>query len=143
VSTTGDVKLGDFGIAKATSLADRTAAGTRKGRYCYMAPEQLAGDPVTAAADQFGLGATLVELVTGARPFTGESPWTLLDQIKAGPALQLAPDLRAIAMRALAFAAADRYRSIDELRLAVAEAQRARPPAGVVELAAWVGHRSP
>jgi serine/threonine-protein kinase len=108
-----------------------------------MAPEQLAGDPVTAAADQFGLGATLVELVTGARPFAGESPWTLLDQIKAGPALQLAPDLQAIAMRALAFAAGDRFSSIDELRLAIADAQRARSPAGVVELAAWVSHGSP
>lgn len=143
VSTTGDVKLGDFGIAKATSLADRTAAGTRKGRYCYMAPEQLAGDPVTAAADQFGLGATLVELVTGARPFLGESPWALLDQIEAGPTFRLADDLHAIATRALAFATADRFASIEEMRRAIAGAQRARAPAGVVELAAWVtGRRS-
>jgi len=141
VSTTGDVKLGDFGIAKATSLADRTAAGTRKGRYCYMAPEQLAGDPVTAAADQFGLGATLVELVTGARPFPGETPWVLLDQIRAGANFELADDLRAIAMRALAFSAADRFASIEDMRHAIADAQRARPPAGVVELAAWVTAR--
>ena len=141
VSTTGDVKLGDFGIAKATSLADRTAAGTRKGRYCYMAPEQLAGDPVTAAADQFGLGATLVELVTGARPFPGETPWVLLDQIRAGASFELADDLRAIAMRALAFSAADRFASIEDMRHAIADAQRARPPAGVVELAAWVTAR--
>ena len=139
VSTTGDVKLGDFGIAKATSLADRTAAGTRKGRYCYMAPEQLAGDPVTAAADQFGLGATLVELVTGRRPFPGESPWSLLDQIRAGAALDdVASDLRAIASRALAFAARDRFASIEDMRCAIADAQRVREPAGVVELAAWV-----
>jgi serine/threonine protein kinase len=139
VSSTGDVKLGDFGIAKATSLADRTAAGTRKGRYCYMAPEQLAGDPVSAAADQYGLGATLVELVTGRRPFPGESPWTLLDQIRTGAALDDMPDdLRVIAMRSLAFAAADRFASIEDMRRAVAEAQRVREPAGVVELAAWV-----
>ena len=142
VSTTGDVKLGDFGIAKATSLADRTAAGTRKGRYCYMAPEQLAGDPVTAAADQFGLGATLVELVTGQRPFPGETPWALLEQIRGGLALELADDLRAIATRALAFAAADRFASVEDLRRAIADAQRVRPPAGVVELAAWVQARS-
>jgi eukaryotic-like serine/threonine-protein kinase len=138
VSTTGDVKLGDFGIAKATSLADRTAAGTRKGRYCYMAPEQLAGEPVTTAADQFGLGATLVELVTGARPFPGESPWTLLEQIRAGGTFAMAEDIQAITTRALAFAASDRFASIEALRLAVAAAQRARAPAGVVELAAWV-----
>jgi serine/threonine protein kinase len=128
VSTTGDVKLGDFGIAKATSLADRTAAGVRKGRFAYMAPEQLAGEPVTAAADQFGLGATLVELVTGRRPFAGETPWALLDAIRGGPELGgLADDLRAIAARALAGAAADRFGSVEELRRAIAVAQRARP----------------
>jgi serine/threonine-protein kinase len=142
VSTTGDVKLGDFGIAKATSLADRTAAGTRKGRYSYMAPEQLAGDPVTAAADQFGLAVTLVELVCGQRPFPGESPWALRDEIRAGVALaDLAPDLRTLAQRALAFEPRDRFASIEDMRTAIADAQRSRPPAGVVELAAWVGAR--
>jgi eukaryotic-like serine/threonine-protein kinase len=141
VSSTGDVKLGDFGIAKATSLADRTAAGTRKGRYCYMAPEQLAGEPVTAAADQFGLGATLVELVTGKRPFPGESPWVLLEQIRAGVAFTMTDDLQAIAARALAFATSERYASIEEMRNAIAAAQRQRAPAGTVELAAWVTSR--
>jgi serine/threonine-protein kinase len=138
VSSTGDVKLGDFGIAKATSHADRTAAGTRKGRYCYMAPEQLAGDPVTAAADQFGLGATLVELVTGARPFPGESPWALLDEIRGAPLYRLTDDLHAIATRALAFTASDRFASIEDMRHAIADAQRMREPAGVLDLAAWI-----
>jgi serine/threonine-protein kinase len=142
VSTTGDVKLGDFGIAKATALADLTAAGARKGRYAYMAPEQLAGEPVTGAADQFGLGVTLVELVTGARPFTGELPWSLRDAILAGPphaALAgLAPDLAAIAARTLAFDARDRFASIDELRGAIAEAQRLRPPVTALDLGGWV-----
>ena len=140
VSTTGDVKLGDFGVAKATALADRTAAGTRKGRYCYMAPEQLAGEPVTPAADQFGLAATLVELVAGRRPFDGETPWARLDAIRAGPRLDALPaDLRALAGRALALAAADRFASVDALRAELAAAQRARPPAGPLELAAWLG----
>jgi serine/threonine-protein kinase len=139
VSTTGDVKLGDFGIAKATALADRTAAGARKGRYAYMAPEQLAGEPVDARADQFGLGATLVELVAGHRAFAGESPWALLDAIRGGPDLGGLPDdLRPIAERALAPAAADRFATVDELRSALAAALRARPPVGPVDLAAWV-----
>ena len=142
VSTVGDVKLGDFGVAKATALADRTAAGTRKGRYSYMAPEQLAGEPVTAAADQFGLGVTLVELITGRRPFVGETPWALLEVIRGAPALEgLAPDVRAIAARALAPAAGERFASVDELRRAVAEARRGREPAGPVELAAWLASR--
>ena len=85
VSTTGDVKLADFGIAKATALADLTAAGARRGKYAYMSPEQLAGEPLTAASDQFGLGVTLVELVTGRRPFAGDTPWATMAAVRAGP----------------------------------------------------------
>jgi serine/threonine-protein kinase len=143
ISTAGDVKLGDFGVAKATALADRTAAGTRKGRYSYMAPEQLAGEPVTAAADQFGLGATLVELLTGRRPFVGEAPWALLDAIRGGPPATegMAEDVREIAARALAPAVADRFAGVGELRKAVAEARTTRAPTGPVELAAWLAER--
>lgn len=143
ISSSGDVKLGDFGVAKATALADRTAAGTRKGRYSYMAPEQLAGEPVTAAADQFGLGATLVELIAGRRPFAGETPWALLEAIRGGgPALEgLADDVRAIAARALAPAAADRFAGVGELRRAIAAARRTREPAGPEDLAAWLASR--
>jgi len=142
VSSAGDVKLGDFGVAKATALADRTAAGTRKGRYSYMAPEQLAGEPVTAAADQFGLGVTLVELIAGRRPFAGETPWALLEAIRGEPAMDgLAADVRAIAARALAPAAADRFASVGELRMAIARARRTREPAGPVELAGWLARR--
>jgi serine/threonine-protein kinase len=142
VSTTGDVKLGDFGIAKPTALADLTITGTRKGRYAYMAPEQLAGDPVTTAADQFGLGVTLVELVAGTRPFAGENPWALRDAIRAGAALDgLAADLAAIAARALAFEPGDRYPSVDALRRDVADAQRRRAPMTAADLGDWVRAR--
>ncbi|MGE0402928.1 MAG: serine/threonine-protein kinase [Kofleriaceae bacterium] len=144
VSTAGDVKLGDFGVAKATALVDRTAAGTRKGRFAYMAPEQLAGAPVTAAADQFGLAVTLVELLVGHRPFPGQnadaSSWQLLDEIRTtapvfdGVALELQP----IIARALAVEARDRFASVDELRRALAVIQRTRATVGSSELAAWV-----
>ena len=144
VSTTGDVKLGDFGVAKATALVDRTAAGTRKGRYAYMAPEQLAGAPVTAAADQFGLVVTLVELLVGHRPFPGQDldhpPWQLLDELRASlPALDgIAADLHPLITRALAIEAPARFPSIDALRRALAEIQRSRAPVDAAELAAWV-----
>jgi serine/threonine-protein kinase len=139
VSSTGDVKLADFGVAKATALADRTAAGTRKGRYSYMAPEQLAGEPVTAAADQFGLGVMLVELITGRRPFAGETPWAVLESIQAGapPLAELLPDVRAVAHKALAIDPRDRFASVDELRAVLAVIMRGRAAAGRVELAAW------
>jgi serine/threonine protein kinase len=149
VSTTGDVKLGDFGVAKATALVDRTAAGTRKGRYAYMAPEQLAGAPVTAAADQFGLAVTLVELLAGHRPFPGqdvETPsWQLLDEIRATqPSLDgVALELQPIVARALAVEARDRFASVDDLRRALAVIQRTRAPVGAAELAAWVSAIAP
>lgn len=143
VSSTGDVKLADFGVAKATALADRTAVGTRKGRHAYMAPEQLAGEPVTAAADQFGLGVTLVELITGQRPFAGQQrdapPWELLDELRGVPEItQVAPDVRGVVERALAFDAAERFSSVDELQRVIAKLRRSRPQVGPVELAAWV-----
>lgn len=141
VSTTGDVKLGDFGIVKATALADRTGAGTRKGRYAYMAPEQLAGEPVTAAADQFGLGVTLVELVTGERPFAGPheaSPWTLLEAIRAGTKPALSADLSSIVGRALSFDATDRYHTIAELAEHLADARARRPRITAGDFGAWV-----
>src|SRR6201999_3544995 len=101
----------------------------------YMAPEQLAGEPTTAAADQFGLGVTLVELATGARPFAGELPWHLLESIRGGPSLDgLADDLRVIAARAIAFDARDRFASVEDLRLAIADAQQRRPRTTAVDL---------
>jgi len=142
VSSTGDVKLADFGVAKATALADRTAAGTRKGRYSYMAPEQL--DPqrssVTAAADQFGLGVMLVELLTGRRPFAGETPWAVLESILAGPPAlaELAPDVRAVALKALAIEPRDRFSSVEALRMVVGTIARTRAPAGRHDLAAYL-----
>jgi hypothetical protein len=89
-----------------------------------------------------GRGVTLVELVAGARPFAGENPWVLRDAIRAGAALDgLAPDLAAIAARALAFEPGDRYRSVDALRRDVAAAQRRRAPATAIDLGDWVRAR--
>src|SRR5262245_36606433 len=61
ISRGGDVKLGDFGIAKATMLAHVTRGGVRKGKYAYMSPEQASGDSLGPTSDQFALGVTLME----------------------------------------------------------------------------------
>ena len=102
----------DFGIAKALAHADLTAAGARKGALPYMAPEQLAGQPVTQACDQFALGATLTELAGGA----------------------LTPERAAIAASATAVEPRDRFASIDELRAALEAVTRA----GAAALSEWV-----
>jgi serine/threonine-protein kinase len=144
VSTTGDVKLSDFGIAKATALADRTAAGARKGTYAYMSPEQLAGEPLDATSDQFGLAVTMVELITGQRPFAGDTPWATMESIRNGEARLdgVAGDIAAIARRAFAVDPRARFPSVDDLREAVMRAQQARPPCGPVALGGWVRTRS-
>ncbi|MBZ0231723.1 MAG: serine/threonine protein kinase [Deltaproteobacteria bacterium] len=140
VSRAGEVKLADFGIAKATALADLTG-GTRKGKYAYMSPEQLAGEPLTGASDQFALGVTLVELATGARPFDGETPLATMENVRRGlrPELSTLPaGVAALALRALSAAPADRFASSEELRLAIAAARRDQPPVALPDLAAWV-----
>ncbi len=69
LSRSGAVKLSDFGIAKATAAADRTWGRLHKGKYAYMAPEQIVGAPLSGSADIFALGVTLHELLLGRRPF--------------------------------------------------------------------------
>ncbi len=143
VSSTGDVKLADFGIAKATALADLTEAGRRKGTYAYMSPEQLAGESVTAASDQFNLAVTLVELITGTRPFAGDTPWAVMEAIRGGAAELggLALDLQPVVRRALAVDAVARFESVDALRIALQNVQRTRAASGAAELAEWVQAR--
>lgn len=77
----GECKVLDFGIAKAQQRATQTMAGVVKGKYAYMAPEQIDGKPVDARADVWGLGATLYELVTGQRAFPADGELELVQQI--------------------------------------------------------------
>ncbi len=73
LSKEGEVKLADFGIAKATLLREQTRSGVRKGKYAYMSPEQVRGAALSAASDQYALAVTLAELLTGERPFDDEA----------------------------------------------------------------------
>ncbi|MBK9519794.1 MAG: serine/threonine protein kinase [Anaeromyxobacter sp.] len=73
VSFEGEVKLADFGIARAMSQAGLTDPGTVKGKLAYMAPEQARGEPVDARADVFSLGVVVWELCAGRRLFARES----------------------------------------------------------------------
>ncbi|MFZ9888692.1 MAG: serine/threonine protein kinase [Myxococcota bacterium] len=69
----GEVKVADFGIAKATNVVAETAVGVVKGKYAYMAPEQARGETLDPSADQFALGVVLWEMLTLRRLFRRES----------------------------------------------------------------------
>ena len=141
LSVSGEVKLSDYGVTKATMLADVTRAGVVKGKYAYMSPEQVAGVPLDARSDQFGLGVTLCELLTGARPFDGGSPLETMERIRAAepPTLEdLEGDLRQLILRCLAREPRDRFQ--DELSL-LRDLYPCRSvrPAGALDLAFLVG----
>jgi eukaryotic-like serine/threonine-protein kinase len=117
VSAEGEVKLADFGIAKALGRRERTQAGVIKGKLDFMSPEQAAGAEVDARSDIFSLGTVLYLLVTGERPITGASELeTLLkvQQAEFTPPEAVRRDLpaavAAIVNRAMRKLPSERYR---------------------------------
>jgi serine/threonine-protein kinase len=88
VSYDGTAKIVDFGIAKATARASSlTEDGELKGKFAYMAPEQISGRPLDRRADIFGLGVLLYTLTTGKHPFRGASAGETLQNICVNPPL--------------------------------------------------------
>jgi serine/threonine protein kinase len=122
----GNVKVVDFGIAKAAHRESETKSGTLKGKIAYMAPEQCLGEAVDRRSDVFALGIVLYELFTVRRLFKASSDFLTMSTIVSGnvprPSLHRAdipPELEQIIMKALAREAADRYQSADEMRVAL------------------------
>jgi len=112
----GDVKVTDFGIARALSEASMTVTGTTLGSVHYFSPEQARGDEVTGASDVYSLGIVLFEILTGRRPFTGDSAAAValkrLNEDAPTPTSighPIPPGLEAVMMRALAREPADRF----------------------------------
>jgi len=143
LSRYGEVKLADFGIAKATMLRDRTRANVRKGKYAYMSPEQVLRAPLGPESDQFGLGVMLAELLTGDRPYDGDSPLATMERIReASPPLLAGVDeeLASIVRRCLARDPSARFSRMEDVRSAIAAARHARPEgtASGVDLARYV-----
>jgi serine/threonine protein kinase/Flp pilus assembly protein TadD len=84
VGVNGDVKVIDFGIAKSSRIGGGTEPGTLKGKFFYMSPEMIAGQPVDHRADLFAAGVMLYEQLCGRRPFTGLNTEEVLNRISEG-----------------------------------------------------------
>ncbi|MBU1238917.1 protein kinase, partial [Myxococcota bacterium] len=118
ISYEGDVKIIDFGIAKAAGKASKTQAGILKGKFGYMSPEQVRGLPLDKRSDIFSLGIVLYELLTGERLFVGESDFSTLEKVRNVEILppstynrKIPELLEIIVLRALAKEVEDRYQS--------------------------------
>ena len=139
LSRLGEVKLADFGIAKATLRKESTHAGLLKGTFAYMSPEQTRGQPLTPASDTFSLGTLLAEVLTGRRLFEGEHPMDTLERVRAAelPPLGLAPDVDGL-LRACLHARLD---SALELHRRLLDLLRTRPGFDAAHLGALVEAR--
>jgi len=116
VTYAGQVKVVDFGIAKALSSSSETRTGVLKGKIGYMAPEQAMGERVDRRADIFSVGMILWEMLTGRRMFKGSPDVAVLQKIVNGAIptpRSVAPDvpekLEAICMKALSRHREERY----------------------------------
>lgn len=116
VSFNGEVKIMDFGIAKAEARYTKTRAGTVKGKCAYMSPEQAKGVDLDGRSDMFSLGVVAWELLTGKRLFAGETDFETLSnvlkcEVVAPSTLNpdVPPDLDEIVIKALAKEPEDRY----------------------------------
>ncbi|MGZ3690652.1 MAG: protein kinase domain-containing protein [Pseudobdellovibrio sp.] len=109
VSFEGEIKVIDFGIAKAETEAEDTKAGTLKGKFSYMSPEQAEGQPIDPRTDVFALGIVLWELLANDRLFTGSNEAAILRKVRdcqVPPIRKINPtvpqELERIVMKALA-----------------------------------------
>lgn len=117
LSRDGEVKLTDFGIAKAALRTSETEVGVIKGKYCYMSPEQAWADPVDHRSDIYSAAAVLYELLTGRMLVSPDDNLpALLERVRRAelslPSTlrpEITPDIDAILSRALARKASDRY----------------------------------
>ncbi|MEA2749443.1 MAG: eukaryotic-like serine/threonine-protein kinase, partial [Myxococcales bacterium] len=123
VTYSGEVKLCDFGIAKAADSSAVTATGDMKGKLSYMAPEQARGEAVDARADLFAVGVVLWETATGRRLWNNMQDVQILAQLLSGSipsARSVDPSvpesLERICMKALAFEPAQRYATAAEMQ---------------------------
>ena len=121
ISWSGEVKITDFGLAKAVSQLERTEPGVVKGKFSYLSPEAAEGKDVDARSDIFSAGIILHELLTNRRLFMGKSDLETVELVKKcqipSPSTireAVKPELDVIVLKALARDRRKRYQSARE-----------------------------
>lgn len=153
VTRDGRIKVTDFGIARAVAEAQVTLPGTTLGSVHYFSPEQARGEPTTAASDIYSLGIVLFELLTGRRPWEGDSAASIAMARLTGPtpspsSIQsgIPPALDAIDREALARDPAERFETAAAMAAALdafLASDRAAGAAAGVGLAAAAAFAGP
>lgn len=144
LSKDGAVLLGDFGIAR--ELTKRATLNQLKGKYGYLAPEQVSGEPVDHRADLFSLAVVTSELILSAPLFAGSGQLAVLLAIRDGridalrsAAPRLSMGLFGVLAKALSREPADRYQSARELKEALVPFMKPSPEAGRALVQHFVG----
>ena len=132
----GEVKVMDFGIARAAAVSSDTMTQTAAvvGTAAYLSPEQARGEHVDARSDLYSTGCLLYELVTGVPPFVGDSPIAVAYQhVREDPVppsrydTSLSTDVDAVVLKAMAKNPANRYQTSQEMRADLLRAVAGRP----------------
>jgi TonB family protein len=123
ISEEGDIKLCDFGIAKAASKASHTQAGALKGKLQYMSPEQAWGRNIDRRSDIFALATVLFEMLTARKLFSGDNELSILEQVREARVTapsqfndEVTPNIDAIVLKALQKDPANRYQTAGEMQ---------------------------
>ena len=123
IGRSGQIKVIDFGLARALHLEGMTATGLIMGTPEYMSPEQVAGKQVDERTDLYALGVILFELLTGRVPFTGDSAIAVgFQQLKDPPPSprsinpQIPEEVERVILKALEKNPIHRYRTVNEMR---------------------------
>ena len=145
ISFEGDVKLTDFGIAKAATKARSTDTGTLRGKLLYMSPEQAWGKPMDRRSDLFSLGLVFYEMITDQKPFMGGSESNVLEMVRecriAAPTTlnpRIPDRLERVAMKALDRDPENRYQDAGEMSKDLDRILVGRQPPTIAELARYM-----
>ena len=151
LSFEGEVKIVDFGIARAASRITSTQAGVVKGKVAYMSPEQLTGQEVDNRSDIFAAGIILYEMLTNRRPFEGGTPQETMAQISRGAYekphklnKKVDKKLTAVVKKALERNPKKRYKTAGEMATALSDyVYRVGQHADASTLASFIPKRLP